>query len=63
MLEINISDHFLIDLVKKNDRNSKATKFITCRSFANFDLDSFKADLRLFDFNSIVDTDTVWDLL
>lgn len=65
VIEMNISDHFIIYLIKKKDRNGKNTKPITCRSFANFDLDLYKADLRLFNFDLVADMDvnTAWDLL
>lgn len=65
VIDMAISDHYLTFLVKKKERNCKDSKTITCRSFNNFDLEAFKADLRLFNFASITDLDIeeAWTLL
>lgn len=67
VIEYSVSDHFPVFLVKKKTRNEKESKTIRCRSFKNFNLESFCEDLREFDFDFnlhvSVDVNHAWDLL
>lgn len=65
-LNLNISDHLPIFLIKKKVRNEIKYKELRCRSYRNFNEASFVADIQAVDFFDIFvnnDPNDTWDRL
>lgn len=63
VVESNISDHFPIFLSRKKDRLDNKLTSISCRSFKDFDLNAFREDLSVFDFDSLLglEANVAWE--
>lgn len=62
-VNLNLSDHLPVYIVKKKEREEKKSIFICGRSYSNFDEESFKIDIQNIDVNLLFndsDPNVVW---
>lgn len=66
ILDVNISDHLPVYLIKKKTRNAIKYKELRCRSYKNFDEVKFLADIQTIDFLDVMvsnDPEKCWGIL